>query len=153
MWPVRCFGGGGGAYKSRGWWLQSQYKAKTCRSKGMHLKFAIHKESVKFFLCIFRALTCPNLTVFVNCTFRISESPVLLKSGRYIFFKLKFLKFFFSLFVFHFYFLSFLKFILNKNFKISWIWNSNSTKDSKTRFQFQQQIFQQYIPREWKKKN
>jgi len=100
-------------YKSRGWWLQSQYKGKTCRSKGAHLKFAIHKESVEFFLCICRALICPNLIVFVNCTFRILESPVqpvlgLPKSGKYFFFNFNFLKFFFSLFIFSFYLFQFL---------------------------------------------
>jgi hypothetical protein len=66
------------------------YKGKTFRRKGRHLKFAIHKEWVEFFLCIFRALSCPNFIVFVNCTLGTSESPVqpvlgLPKSGRYFF--------------------------------------------------------------------
>jgi hypothetical protein len=71
--------------------------------------FALVKEPVEFFLCIFRALTCPNFIVFVNCTFQISEGPVkpvlgLPKSGRY-----SFKIFRFGLFFFPFHFILFLK--------------------------------------------
>jgi len=34
----------------------------------------------------------------------------------------------------------FLKLILNETFKIFWIWNSNSRKNSKTTYKFQQEI-------------
>ncbi len=122
------------------YWSVQQYKANEMLWVGAKTKSPIkcqyeHKEPVKFFLCIFRALTCPNFIVFLNCTFRILEGTVqpvlgLPKSGRYFFFIFIFLIYLFLIFFLLFTYFRYVSFlfipffnllllILNKNFKIS----------------------------------
>jgi hypothetical protein len=110
-------------YKSRGWWLQSQYKGKTCRSKGTHRKFSIHKESVELFLCIFRALTCPLRSGFRKVQFSLYWA---FRNLEATFLKFSFFsKFFFSLFIFFLYLLqiSFLYYLAFHFISISYLFS------------------------------
>ncbi len=157
---------------SRGWWLQSQYKGKTCRSKGRQLKFAIHKELVEFFLCIFTALTCPNFIVFCQLylpDFGKSSTACIGPSTiwKVLFFNFQIFKVFFSLFIFFFYLLQnsflYLSFISFHFYFLSFF-GSFTIKISESlefKIQTQQKIpkpdfnsnnrFQQ-IPKKWEKK-